>query len=186
MISTPSPLLNRFDGDAGDQPVMPEAAVAHDRDRAAVACSASPRRRSRATCRSQGSNCPARTARTSRTSGSRCRREMCVGPSLALHQLDARRTPAAPDSRCRRSAGAAGKVRRAAAAVARLCAKRLRRLSRDRVGVDAGRSRAAGMRQGRRAAHRDVYSPAFGSGPLPCTRVLMSARRSSTLTACSM
>src|SRR5262245_24557436 len=54
---------------------------------------------------------------------------------------------------------------------------------------------SASMRAGRASARNDatalsstsdVYSPARGSIPLPSTRVAMSARRSSTLTACSM
>ena len=65
--------VEQVGGDAGDQPVMPEAAVAHDGDRPLLHVGRRPPRRWRATCRSRGSNCRARTARRSRTNGSRYR-----------------------------------------------------------------------------------------------------------------
>ena len=61
-------------GDAGDQPVVPEAAVAHHRDRTLGHVRSDGRRRLRATYRSRGLNCRTRTARKSRTNGSRYRR----------------------------------------------------------------------------------------------------------------
>ena len=177
-------LVEQVRGDAGDQPVVPEAAVAHHRDRAR-----SQVRRDRGRARERHAVAEDRVAHAERREG-RERMAADVGrdvgrADLALRELDARRTPGAPGSRCRNSAGAAGARRRPRSPRA-LWPSSVSALRDDLRRVDAGGLRGARKFASPRSITSAVYSPAFGSAPLPCMRVWMSARRSSALTACSM
>ena len=98
-------LVEQVGSDAREQAVVPEAAVAHDRYRCGATTSARRRRRSPGSCRSRAACCPARTARSWRRHGSRRPSRRAAGRCPAP-PASSPRTPAAPGSRCRRSAAA--------------------------------------------------------------------------------
>ena len=111
--------------------------------------------------------------------------EMCVGPMLALRELErgehrALRAAGAEIRRARREL-ADGRDRRGALWPSSLSA--FAEIS--AVSMPAGLA-AARKFASPRSITSPVYSPALGSAPLPWMRVWMSARRSSALTACSM
>ena len=153
---------------------MPEAAVAHDRQRAPL----HHRRHAGAdwpgSCRSRGSSGPTRTARRSRRRGSRCRRR-CAPGRLLLRQLQRGE---------HRPLGAADAEAAAAAPAAARRAARATSLAPLRVAGAARRGRAPsvdvradGARRNRArpaAITSTVYSPAIGSMSLPCSGVWMS------------
>ncbi len=131
-------LVEQVRGDAGDQPVVPEPAVAHDGDRAALHVG-----RDRGGARERHAVAEDRIAEAERREG-RERMAADVGADvgrseLALHQLDR------GEHRALRAAGA--EIRRSRRNVAerrhrgRLVREHVLRARRDRVGVDAGRPR---------------------------------------------
>ena len=105
-------------------------------------------------------------------------------PDLALHQLEG------TEHRALRAAGAEGGRPRRQIAQARCrlgpMADDVAHLGDDGIGVDAGRPHLG--KESREAVEHDLGGvfAGLGSGPLPSTRVWISARRSSTFTACSM
>ena len=184
MISTPSPLLNRFDATPVisplcQKPPSPMIAIGRlsmfgvdgrgARERHAVA-----------------------EDRVAQRNGAKVANEwqpmsalIWVGPSSRCISLIAENTGRSGQP-VQKVGGRGGSGPSAAAAFA-LCAIRPARLFRDGVGVDAGRlARPAGTPQGPRAAHRRCIRRPAAAGPCRARACLMSARRSSTLTACSM
>ena len=154
---------------AGEEAVVPEAAVAHDGERAPLAASATRRRGSRGSCRSPGSSGRSRTARTSRTSGSRCRRRRARGPMSCCTSFSAANTGRSgqPMQNCGGRAGS-GCASAAATASRRAVGRREPRAA---VGQrHLGRVLARRTPRAPRAITSTVYSPAIGSTSLPCDR----------------
>ena len=170
---------------AGQQAVVPEAAVAHDRQRAAVHHRRRRRRGSRGSCRSRGSSGRTRTARRSRARGSRCRPRCAPGRPPAA-RASAPRTPAARGSRCRTPAAAPAAAPTAAARPRRGAARCRRATSRRASGRARGRCSRAELQQRLARSTSTVYSPAAGSRSLPCTGVCTSRRRSAVTMSFSM
>ena len=169
-------------GDAGDQSVVPEAAVAHHGNR--------PLRHVRTDRRGAGERhavAEDRIAERERREG-RERMAADVGadmrrPDLALRQLDG------GEDRPLRAAGA--EIRRPRRNIARR--RQARRLMgehvfdarRDSVGVDPGRARFGQERRDAAQKHFRGVIAGRGKQPLPSTRVAMPAPRRMTLICCS-
>ena len=105
ITSTASSPLNSARLHAGEQAVVPEAAVAHDRQRAPLHHRRHAGAAGEAHAVAEDRVARSRTARRWRTRGSRCR-PRCAPARRPAARASARRTPAARGSRCRSSAGA--------------------------------------------------------------------------------
>ena len=181
-ISTPSPLLNRFEATPVMSPLCqkPPSPITAIGRRSQIG--RRPRRRSRATCRSRGSNCRANGAKVA-NAWQPMSALIWVGPSSRCISLIAENTGRSGQP-VQNVGGRGGSSPIAAAA--RGDARASAHARGDRLGIEPG-----GLVSVKNAASpfsktSDVYSPTFGNGPLPSTRVCMSARRSSTLIGCSM
>ncbi len=122
---------------AGDQAVMPEAAVAHHRDRPLVEIRADRRRRWRATCRSRGSNCPSMNGAKVANEWQPISALIWVGPISRCISLIAENTGRSGQP-VQKVGGRGGNAPSAAAACA-FCATHRVRLGRQCFGIDAGR-----------------------------------------------
>ena len=173
MSSTASSPLNSARRHARDEAVVPEAAVAHDRERRRLLDHRARRRRALARLMpvaedrvADGEGLEGRERR-----GSRCRPTMCTRPMSCCDELHRREHRALRAADAEAAAAAPAAAAGSASAAARRAASSRSEPGAGRRRVDSsGRAASQERRRAPRAITSTVYSPAIGSRSLPCKR----------------